>query len=128
MRDSIDRVALRYLGAVLLGLLLLVLHNTVQGGPAAVLVPQGASAWELSKLVYWPMLGACLATGRLGRAPRPFRGDLPAVVLASLGATAANWAVLTVAGSGGCVWRCGRRPWRRGSPSAPTAPGAPDSG
>ena len=100
MRDSIDRVALRYLGAVLLGLLLLVLHNTVQGGPAAVLVPQGASAWELSKLVYWPMLGACLATGRLGRAPRPFRGDLPAVVLASLGATAANWAVLTVAGSG----------------------------
>ena len=100
MRDSIDRVALRYLAAVLLGLVMLLLHGAVQGGPAAVLVPQRASPWELSKLVYWPVLGACLATSRLGRTPGPVIRDLPAVVLTSLGAAAANWAVLSAGGSG----------------------------
>lgn len=100
MRDSIDRVALRYLAAVLLGLVMLLLHVTIQGGPAAVLVPQRASPWELSKLVYWPMLGACLATCRLGRSPGPVIRDLPATVMVSLGAVAANWAVLSAGGSG----------------------------
>lgn len=100
MRDTIDRVALRYLAAVLLGLVLLLLHGAVRGGPAAVLVPQRASPWELSKLVFWPMLGACAATCRLGRAPGPLLRDLPAAVLASLGAAAANWAVRAAGGSG----------------------------
>ena len=100
MRDSVDRVALRYLTAVLLGLVMLLLHGAVQGGPAAVLVPQRASPWELSKLVFWPMLGACLATSRLGRSPGPVIRDLPAVVLSALGAAAVNWAVLSAGGSG----------------------------
>lgn len=100
MRDSIDRIALRYLAAVLLGLALLLLHNVVRGGLTAVLVPQRASPWELSKLVFWPMLGACLLTCRLGRAPGPLVRDLPAVVAASLAAAAVNWAVLSAGGSG----------------------------
>ena len=100
MRDSIDRVALRYLAAVVLGLAMLLLHGVVSGGPAAVLVPQRASPWELSKLVYWPLLGACLVTCRLGRTPGPLIRDLPAAVLASLGAAAVNWAVLSAGGSG----------------------------
>lgn len=100
MRDTIDRIALRYLAAVLLGLLLLLLHGAVQGGPAAVLVPQRASPWELSKLVFWPMLGAGLATCRLGRAPRSPVRDLPAAVLAPLTAAAVNWAVRSAGGSG----------------------------
>ena len=37
---------------------------------------------------------------RLGRTPGPVIRDLPAVVLASLGAVAANWAVLSAGGSG----------------------------
>ena len=100
MRDTIDRVALRYLAAVLLGLVLLALHGIVQGGPAAVLVPQCPSAWELSKLVFWPLLGASFATCRLGRTPRSPAGDLPTAVLASLAAAAVNWAVLSAGGSG----------------------------
>ena len=100
MRDSIDRVALRYLAAVLLGLVMLLLHNVVRGGPAAVLVPQRASPWELSKLVFWPMLGACFLTCRLGRAPGPLTRDLPSAALAALGAAAVNWAVLAAVGSG----------------------------
>lgn len=100
MKDTIDRVALRYLAAVLLGLVLLLLHHAVRGGPAAVLVPQRASPWELSKLVFWPMLGACVLTSRLGRAPGPLARDLPAAVLASLAAAAVNWAVLSAGGSG----------------------------
>lgn len=100
MRDSVDRVALRYLAAVLLGLVMLLLHGTVQGGPMAVLVPWQASPWELSKLVYWPMLGSCFLTCRLGRTPGPVIRDLPAVFLASLGTVAANWAVLSAGGSG----------------------------
>ncbi|QUO38234.1 hypothetical protein KFE19_01545 [Dysosmobacter sp. Marseille-Q4140] len=100
MRDTIDRVALRYLAAVLLGLVLLLLHGTVRSGPAAVLVPQRASPWELSKLVFWPMLGVCFLTCRLGRAPGPVVRDLPAAVLASLGAVALNGAILAAGGSG----------------------------
>ncbi len=100
MRDPIDRVALGYLAAVLLGLVLLLLHGTVRGGPAAVLGPQRASAWELSKLVFWPMLGACFLTCRLGSAPEPLIRDLPAPVLAALGAAAVNGAVLAAGGSG----------------------------
>ena len=100
MRDPIDRVALRYLAAVLLGLVMLLLHDTVRGGPAAVLVPQRASPWELSKLVFWPMLGGCLLTCRLGRAPGPPVRDLPAAVAAALAAAAVNWAVLAAGGSG----------------------------
>lgn len=100
MRDSIDRVALRYLAAVLLGLVMLLLHNVVRGGPAAALIPQRASPWELSKLVFWPMLGACFLTCRLGRAPGPLTRDLPSAALAALGATAVNWAVLAAGGSG----------------------------
>lgn len=100
MRDTVDRVALRYLTAVLLGLVLLLLHGVVQSGPLTVLVPQRASPWELSKLVFWPMLGACLMTCRLGRAPAPLTRDLPAAVLAALGAAAVNWVVLAAGGSG----------------------------
>lgn len=100
MRDTIDRVALRYLAAVLLGLVLLLLHGVVRSGPAAVLVPQRADPWELSKLVFWPMLGACFATCRLGRTPSPPVRDLPAAVLAALGAAAVNGAVLAAGGSG----------------------------
>lgn len=100
MRDTIDRVALRYLAAVLLGLGMLLLHDVIRGGPAAVMVPRWASPWELSKLVFWPMLGACALTCRLGRTPGPLVRDLPAVVLASLAAAAVNWAVRSAGGSG----------------------------
>ena len=101
MKDSFDRFAVRYLTAVLGGLLLLLLHGAVQGGLFAVFVPQYGSAWELSKLAFWPMLVSCLVTGRLGRERRPLARDLPAVVLVPLALTLADWAVLALGGSGG---------------------------
>ena len=99
MKLSLDRFTLRYLSAVLLGRALLPLHGAVDGGPLAVLVPQCASAWELSKLAYWPMLLACAVTGRLG-GERKLCRDLPGVVLTPLTLTAADWAVLSFGGKG----------------------------
>ena len=67
MRDPFNRFALRYLGAVVCGLALLLLHSTAQSGLPAAFVPQCPRPWELSKLAFWPLLAAWVLTGRLGR-------------------------------------------------------------
>jgi hypothetical protein len=128
MRDTIDRVALRYLAAVLLGLVLLLLHELVRGGPAAVLVPQRASPWELSKLVFWPVLGAGLLTLPPGAGRRDRWSGTCGGGAGSLGAAALNGVILAAGGSGRlclAVWAGALAAER---PSAPTAPAAPGSG
>ena len=84
MRDPFNRFALRYLGAVVCGLALLLLHSTAQSGLPAAFVPQCPSPWELSKLAFWPLLAAWVLTGRLGRERRTLLQDLPAAVLTPL--------------------------------------------
>lgn len=101
MKTSFNHFAVRYLTAVLCGLLLLLLHGAVQGGLLAVFVPQTPSPWELSKLAFWPMLLGCLVTGRIGGARRPLSQDLPALVGTPLVLTLLDWAVLSLGGSGG---------------------------
>ncbi len=92
MRQSFNHFAVRYLTAVLLGLLLLLLHGPVQGGVFAPLVPQSPSGWELSKLAFWPMLAACLAAEGV-------RG-LPAAVLTPPVTALVCWAVQAAEGGG----------------------------
>ena len=101
MKNPFNRFALRYLVALLCGILLFMLHRTVQGGAFAVFVPQCASAWELSKLAFWPMLCSLLVTGRMGEEKRPLCCDLPALVLTSLVLVVLDWAVLAWDGGGG---------------------------
>lgn len=96
MKQSFNQFAIRFLTTILCGLFLLLLHTIVQGGPLAVLVPQNSSAWELSKLAFWPLL----LTGLLTRG-KETPGSLPALVLAPLALAGADWAVLAMGGSGG---------------------------
>lgn len=77
MKNQFNRFVLRFLFAVLAGLVLLLLHGPVQGGPFAAFVPQHPSAWELSKLAFWPMLLSCLATGRLAKEHIPLARTCP---------------------------------------------------
>ena len=101
MRDPFNRFALRYLGAVVCGLALLLLHSTAQSGLPAAFVPQCPSPWELSKLAFWPGLAAWVMTSRLGGARRPLLRDLPAAVLAPLPAAAADTNARQVVLAGG---------------------------
>lgn len=111
MKHPFNRFAVRYLAAVLLGLLALMLHGSVQGGILAVLVPQAPSPWELSKLAFWPLLAVALLSGvkrehGLGR-------QLPMLVIAPVAMTLVCWALLSLGGSGRCAWWCGCACWRR---------------
>jgi len=62
MKRSFNHFAIQFLSAILLGLLLVALHSRISGGFFTIFVPKFASPWELSKLVYWPMLGSVLFT------------------------------------------------------------------
>ena len=107
MKHPFNRFAVRYLASVLLGLLALMLHGSVQGGILAVVVPQAPSPWELSKLVFWPLLVVSLLSGwkrenGLGR-------QLPMLVIAPVVMTLLCWALLSLGGSGPLclvVWMC----------------------
>ena len=63
-------------------------------------VPQCASAWELSKLAFWPILCSLVITGRMGEEKRPIRWDLPGLVLTPLVLVVLDWAVLAWDGGG----------------------------
>ena len=54
-----------FLASVVLGLILLWLHRRFSVNPLVmVLSPMNGSAWELSKLVFWPYLGGALVIWR----------------------------------------------------------------
>lgn len=96
MKQSFNQFAIRFLTTILCGLFLLLLHTVIRGGPLAVFVPRNSSAWELSKLAFWPLLLTALLTGR-----KDCPSSLPALVLAPLTLVLADWAVLAMGGSGG---------------------------
>ena len=107
MKHPFNRFAVRYLAAVLLGLLALMLHGSVQGGILAVLVPQAPSPWELSKLAFWPLLAVALLSG-VKREHGLWR-QLPLLVIAPVAMTLVCWALLSLGGSGPLclvVWMC----------------------
>lgn len=91
MRQPFNCFAVRFLTAVLLGLLLIALHGRVSGGFFTIFVPRFASPWELGKLIYWPLLGAGLLTGRTKVARwRPGR-EVPCLVLAPMALFLLYW-------------------------------------
>ena len=100
MKNQFNRFAVRFLCAVLLGLVLLCLHGC--RGAAAVFVPQFASPWELSKLAFWPMLGSFLLTGPFSGGLGPaLRRQLPCLVATPLALFLALWAVSALRAPGG---------------------------
>lgn len=108
MKHPFNRFAVRYLAAVLLGLMALMLHGSVQGGLLAVLVPQAPSPWELSKLAFWPLLLVTLLSVLLKREHGLGR-QMPILVVAPVAMTLLCWALLSLGGSGPLclvVWMC----------------------
>lgn len=91
MKQSFNRFAIRFLTAVLLGLLLIALHSRVSGGFFSVFVPRFSSPWELSKLVYWPLLGAVLFTGKTKAAVWEPGREVPCLVLAPVTLFLLSW-------------------------------------
>lgn len=89
MNHGFSRFALRYLLTLGLGLGLVALHGA--GGALTVLVPGCASPWELSKLLYWPLLGALVLERVLNGAEAGSVRCLPALALTPAVLLAAVW-------------------------------------
>ena len=84
MKVRFNRFAVRYLTALLLGLVLLLLHGWADNALLGIVLPKSGAPWELGKLAYWPMLAAIPVTGRLSGGMRRTAAELlpPAVVTA----------------------------------------------
>ena len=91
MKNAFTHFSIRFLAALLAGLFLLLLRSAMQDPVCAVLTPRNAGPWELSKLVYWPLLLAMAL-------PLPGEGGisarLPWVTAAPVTAVLALWALL----------------------------------
>lgn len=98
MKKTFNRYAVQFVAALAAGLLLLLLHGPVRGGLPAVFVPQFPSGWELSKLLFWPLLLIGLVSSRWEK--QPLVQYLPAVVLAPLLQALMSWGVLAAGGNG----------------------------
>ena len=82
MKDRFNRFAVRYLTALLLGLLALLLHSLAGNPLLGIFMPRCGSPWELSKLAYWPLLAALLLTGHLtGGLGTTMKKALPSLTL-----------------------------------------------
>ena len=60
VKEPFTRFALRFPLTLGLGAVLLLLHDALSGGVFGALLPRNVSAWELSKLAFFPPL-LCLA-------------------------------------------------------------------
>ena len=60
VKEPFTRFALRFPLTLGLGAVTLLLHDALSGGVLGALLPKNASAWELSKLAFFPPL-LCLA-------------------------------------------------------------------
>ncbi len=89
MKYSFNRFAVRYLLVLGLGLVLLTLHGA--GGLGKVLAPQFAGPWELSKLGYWPMLGALALSGAFREGGRVRCSALVVLVLTPAAIFLLSW-------------------------------------
>ena len=92
MKVRFNRFAVRYLTALLLGLILLLFHGWANNALPGIVLPKSGAPWELSKLAYWPMLAAILLTRRLTGGVRQTAAELlPAAVVTAPALFLACW-------------------------------------
>ena len=92
MKVRFNRFAVRYLTALLLGLVLLLLHGWAGSALLGIVLPRSGAPWELGKLAYWPMLAVIPVTGRLSGGVRQTAAELlPAAVLTALALFLVCW-------------------------------------
>ena len=81
-----------FLASVVLGLLLLWLRSRFAANPLVmVLAPMNNSAWEMSKLVFWPYLGGALVIWRGTAAGASRGGHCMLLLLMPLVTVLAGW-------------------------------------
>lgn len=90
MKNHFVHFSIRFLIVLLAGLFLLLLRAATQNPVFAVLTPQFASPWELSKLLYWPLLLAAVIPLRDGG---KFSSRLPWLTVAPVTAMLLFWAL-----------------------------------
>ena len=96
MKEPFTRFALRFPLTLGLGAVTLLLHDALSGGVLGALLPKNASAWELSKLAFFPPLLCLALTSRqsgglratLRRAAMPV--FLAALLMAGIGTLAGS--------------------------------------
>mgnify|MGYP004621504941 CR=1 FL=1 len=85
VKEPFTRFALRFPLTLGAGAVMLLLHDALAGGILGALLPRNASAWELSKLAFFPPLLCLAATSRQsGGVRRVLRRAAPPVLAASL--------------------------------------------
>lgn len=92
MKNRFAVFSIRFLAILLLGIFLLLLHAVAHNPICAVFTPRCASPWELSKLVYWPMLVAfAIPTNDGGGKKKESASWLPWQVIGPGAAVAIFW-------------------------------------
>ena len=69
MKEPFSRFALRFPLTLGLGAVMLLLHDSLASGLFGALLPRNASAWELSKLAFFPPLLCLALTSRQSGGP-----------------------------------------------------------
>ncbi|BAK99354.1 hypothetical protein OBV_21560 [Oscillibacter valericigenes Sjm18-20] len=90
MKNRFTHFSIRFLVILLAGLFLLLLRTSAHNPVCALLTPQFTSPWELSKLVYWPLLLAAAIPLRDGG---KFLARLPWLTVAPVTAVLIFWAL-----------------------------------
>jgi len=93
MKNRFAHFSIRFLSVLLAGVFLLLLRTVAQNPVCALVTPQFASPWELSKLVFWPFLLAAAIPLRDGG---KFLSRLPWLTMASVAAVLIFWALSTL--------------------------------
>lgn len=97
---NFNRFAIRFLAVILIGLLLLLLHGC--GFAGNIFTPKYASPWELSKLVYWPLLASALLTSHLsGGMKKTMENAAMPLVVTPMVLFLVFWAILKLQPAGG---------------------------
>ncbi|MCI2057068.1 MAG: hypothetical protein LKJ86_07985 [Oscillibacter sp.] len=106
MKNTFNRFAIRFLEILFLGFALLAFRSA--GGIFGIFAPRIPSAWELSKLEFWPLLAAILLTGPFtGSIGKALREAAPWLVAAPLFLMLAFWGISRAHPAGGIylvVW------------------------
>ncbi|MEA4941004.1 MAG: hypothetical protein VB094_00505 [Oscillibacter sp.] len=90
MKNRFAYFSIRFLSVLLAGVFLLLLRTVTQNPVCALLTPQFASPWELSKLVFWPLLLAAAIPLRDGG---KLLSRLPWLTVAPVTAVLIFWAL-----------------------------------
>lgn len=96
MKNHFASFTVRFLAILILGIFLLLLRAVAHDPVTAWFIPQFASPWELSKLVYWPLLLAALLPTEKSGLQKRVAATLPWLVITPMAALAIYWGLSAI--------------------------------